>query len=544
MAKRKPASRPEAPPATSTSRPPSRWRTWLGRATLAVGVPVLFLLGIEGVLRVSGFGYDPHFFVRAEDSSVVGSNVEFGLGYFPKAIVRQPVENLFRQPKPAATYRIFLLGSSAAIGVPDAAFDFARVLGAMLDQTFPGTRFEVVITGLTATNSHVVLPIARECTRYDPDLFLLYVGNNEVIGPYGIQTDRRGRAPGLRTIRTGIALRKTKLGQLLQGIVERGSGQDEAYKEWRGMEMYSDTHVRSGAPELERIYANYRRNLEDICRTAGDAGADIVVCTVASNLVDSPPFGSLHREDLTDAELRDWNTFYRAGEAYYQEGDHANALEQFRRAAAIDDTHAALHFRMGQCHVHRGELEPALDELRRARELDTLRFRADDRLNAIVREVVARRRPASRAPGGLPGGLRGGSDARRGHPRQGAVLRTRAFHLRGQLRGGARDLPDCGGGIASRHPAARSRRPAASVARRLRPRPRLHALERVPDDRSDGQHAVVAATVHRTARSPADHGLLDGSHRRAAPPLAVPRRRSGSTTPTSRRCGRGPRTCC
>ena len=39
---------------------------------------------------------------------------------------------------------------------------------------------------MTAIDSHVTVEIARDCTAHQPDLFIVYLGNNEVVGP----TDR------------------------------------------------------------------------------------------------------------------------------------------------------------------------------------------------------------------------------------------------------------------------------------------------------------------------------------------------------------------
>jgi len=372
---------------SAASRPPNR-RLWLLRLLLAVGVPLLLLLALEGVLRLTGFGYNPDFFVEVPDSGLRGSNQEFGYRFFPKAVARKPVENAFYPRKPASTYRIFVLGSSAAIGVPNAAFNFGRVLGAMLELQFPGTRFEIITTGVTATNSHVVLPIARECARYDPDLFLLYLGNNEVIGPYGIQTSRHGKAPSLSTIRWGIAMRTSRIGQLLQHIGGRLAGQDKILDRWRGMTMYLDNHVGLGDPDLDRIYDNFEQNLTDIAAAAAASGARLLMCTVPSNLADSPPFGSRHGQELAADALATWEDLYGAGRAALAAGDTLAAVDRFQRALRIDGDYADLHFLLGRCYEHLGDVDNAVRAYDLARQHDTLRFRTDSRLNTIVRRVA------------------------------------------------------------------------------------------------------------------------------------------------------------
>ncbi len=63
----------------------------------------------------------------------------------------------FQQKKPQGTYRIFVLGESAAMGDPDPAYAFSRYLEVMLRLRYPSMKFEVVNTGSVAINSHVLL---------------------------------------------------------------------------------------------------------------------------------------------------------------------------------------------------------------------------------------------------------------------------------------------------------------------------------------------------------------------------------------------------
>ncbi|MEE8369051.1 MAG: hypothetical protein V3S30_12145, partial [Thermoanaerobaculia bacterium] len=113
------------------------------------------------------------------------TNRDFGLRFFQRSLVRSPVIQLIPSDKGENTFRIFVLGGSAAMGTPDASFGLSRVLEALLQETYPRLNFEVVNAAMTAVNSHVVNEIARSCARLKPDLFVIYMGNNEVVGPFG-----------------------------------------------------------------------------------------------------------------------------------------------------------------------------------------------------------------------------------------------------------------------------------------------------------------------------------------------------------------------
>ena len=67
-------------------------------------------------------------------------------------------------------------------------------------------KFEVVNTGSVAINSHVLLPIAKGLAKQRPDVFIIYSGNNEVVGPYGPGTALTSSGMSLPVIRASIFL--------------------------------------------------------------------------------------------------------------------------------------------------------------------------------------------------------------------------------------------------------------------------------------------------------------------------------------------------
>lgn len=81
-----------------------------------------------------------------------------------------------------------MLGSSAAYGDPEPAYGFCRQLEVLLNEHAAGTSFEVVNAAVTAMNSHVARRITKDRAVHEPDLFIVFMGNNEVIGPYGPPT--------------------------------------------------------------------------------------------------------------------------------------------------------------------------------------------------------------------------------------------------------------------------------------------------------------------------------------------------------------------
>ena len=132
-------------------------------------LPLLLLAALEITLRLAGYGFDPHFFkkmqIGGEDYYV--QNDAFSYRFFPPQNARNPGVLRMRAVKPPGTIRIFVFGESAAMGDPEPAYGPARYLEVQLRQKFPGTKFEIVNVAFTAINSHVIVPIARECARLD-----------------------------------------------------------------------------------------------------------------------------------------------------------------------------------------------------------------------------------------------------------------------------------------------------------------------------------------------------------------------------------------
>jgi tetratricopeptide (TPR) repeat protein len=359
-------------------------RRWLLLIASTLFVPVVVLGVVEALLRVAGVGYSTELLTPCTIQGVRAScyNLFFAAPFFPAGSVQTPRLYSIPNKKPAGTYRIFVLGESAAMGDPDPAYGFSRYLEVMLRERFPAMNFEVVNTGSVAINSHVVLPIARGLADRSPDLFIIYSGNNEVVGPYGPGTVLTSSGMSIPVVRSSIALRFTRIGQL---VTKLGAQK----KDWRGMEMFLDKQVRANSPLMDRVYENFTRNPRDTIAVGRDAEASVIVATAATNLEDCAPFASLHRENLSENDLRTWSATVQQAQDLEAAGSYAEALKVYLSAAKIDDQYAEVEFRIARCLKKLGDSRSAREHFLRARDLDTLRFRADSKINQISRAVAS-----------------------------------------------------------------------------------------------------------------------------------------------------------
>jgi tetratricopeptide (TPR) repeat protein len=329
--------------------------------------------------------------MRINGKDCLIENDRFGWRFFGPDMARTPFPFVIPKVKPPNTTRVFVFGESAAYGDPQPEFGLSRVLLALLEGRFPARHFEVVNTAMTAINSHVILPIARDCAAQQGDVWVIYMGNNEVVGPYGSGTVFGPQAANLALVRAGVAFKATRIGQALGNLVRHFQKRPLNQSEWGGMIMFLHNHVRQDDPRMATVYASFEHNLLDIIDTGLRSGAKVVAGTVARNLKDCGPFASDHRPGFPADELSRWDNFYHAGVQAQEAGRMADAIDSFREAAKIDDTFAEAHFRWGQCSLALGQDAEAARQFSMACDQDTLRFRADSRINQIIRQAASLR---------------------------------------------------------------------------------------------------------------------------------------------------------
>jgi tetratricopeptide (TPR) repeat protein len=372
-----------------------RLRAGLATALLIVLSPLAFVTAVEFGLRAVGFGYAPSLFRRIPGADAYTTNLDYAYQFFSREVAIRPAPVIFAAEKPEDGYRVFVVGGSAALGDFMPEYGLARILEVLLRDRHPGVEFEVVNAAVAAVNSHAVLPIVRDVARHDPDLVVFYIGNNEVVGPYGPGSVRAGSGtagatPGLLRVRVGLWARGLRLGQLIErALAGLSFGRSPEGPETSVAEDAARSLVRFDDPRLPPTRAHFRRNLEDMLDATTAAGASALVVTVGSNLRNFSPFASLYDRDLGRDEIAAFESAYAEGLARQKGGDCAGALDAYARAAAIDDEFAMVNFRRGTCLLGLGRVAEARQSLVRARDLDAGRYRADSSINAILRETAA-----------------------------------------------------------------------------------------------------------------------------------------------------------
>jgi tetratricopeptide (TPR) repeat protein len=358
---------------------------WLKRLGLVLLGPLLFFGLLEAGLRVAGYGDPVTFFrpVEIEGRTFTVENPYFGQRFFRRHLPRVPAWNLIPPPSPDVP-RIAIIGESAAQGYPLQKIGLASMLEAVLEIEYPGRRFDFINAAMTSINSHVLSDIVPEVIAQKPDVAIFYMGNNEVVGPYGPGTPFTAwlRSPAM--VWLDKSLRRTKVFQLLERAVLDAT-RSAPNRVWDGFQMFAQLPVPADSPALQDVYAAFERNLESMLDDLLAADVRVVLCTVAVNLADWGPAGS---ESLPVGSPA--LSSLEEGRSLLEQGRAAESLVPLVRAAGLAPQHAETRFLLGRAQQQTGDIPAARTSFEKARDLDLHRFRADSRINAIIREVAAR----------------------------------------------------------------------------------------------------------------------------------------------------------
>ena len=303
----------------------------------------------------------------------------------------------FPREKDDDSYRIFCMGGSTTHGRP--YYDpvsFCGWLRAYLNAADPTRNWEVINAGGVSFASYRVAKLMTELKHYQPDLFIVYSGQNEFLEErsYG----RLMKLPDwlinlnvtLSSLRTYTALThlidhirsaprsETQDRTTLSGDV------DEILNHTIGPESYHrDDFLK------QQVMTHFRLNMTRIVKIARSVNAEPLFIQPAINIKDMSPFKSEHREGMDEAERKQWQSLYQRARALHDAGELQRALPVYRQALEIDERYADLHFRMGQLLFEMERYDAAEKAFRRAVEEDIVPLRILNEMQQIVGQVAS-----------------------------------------------------------------------------------------------------------------------------------------------------------
>lgn len=358
---------------------------------IAFALPFAILLLIEISLRLAGYGNDLRLFKTDETGKFYYLNPQIGKRYFTQEInATNGNMDFFRKEKSPGTLRIFVLGSSTALGFPymyNGAFP--RMLKYRLQRHSPELNIEMVNLSMSAINSYAVLDMAKEISDYHPDAVLIYTGQNEYHGTLGVASSSRfGSHPFL--INLFVKSKQLRLMQLIYNTIytTKKTNTSTDLNLTLMERLASGQQIPFGSDKYESGLRQFERNMDQVLDLISSEKIPVFIGTLFTNKRGVHPFVSnLSNPGITS----EWNQLFEKGKLLLEKGDTLQAFGSFTAANKLDSTFAECHFRLGEIAYAKGDFITAKKHFNIAKELDQLRFRAPEAFNDIIRKVAINR---------------------------------------------------------------------------------------------------------------------------------------------------------
>ena len=290
------------------------------------------------------------------------------------------------------SYRVFTLGGSTTYGRPyDDATSFSAWLRAYLGAVDPDRRWEVVNCGGISYASYRVALLMEELVDYEPDLFVIYSGNNEFLER---RTYPELMAEPAALTRTRLVLQHSRLWSWARSLAGRGERQARERYELTG-EVNPLLNNSAGLEYYHRddafgqqVLDHYRFNLRRMVDLARASGAEVILVTVPVNEADFSPFKSEHGEGLSRDDRTRVARLLRDASDALAAGDGPGALPLADRALALDPRYAESHFVRGRALMATEAFVEAERSFARAIAEDICPLRASDEINEAIVEAA------------------------------------------------------------------------------------------------------------------------------------------------------------
>lgn len=370
------------------------WKTCLYASLLSAALLAIF----EGVLALAGvvparLGHDPLVGFTANSPLFVPSGTNTAgdrLRATAPAKRRFFNEQTFIDPKPARTVRIFCPGESTTYGHPyHDPTSFSGWLRELLPAAAPATQWDVINAGGISYASYRLAAMMQELVRYQPDVFIVYVGHNEFLEARTYAELRA--APAWRRELTNLALH-SRMAEVLLDLRDRvapPAGQLAGEVSTILDQSIGPSAYHRDEAQQRAIVEHYRLNLRRIIALARNAGAEVILVLPASSLRDCTPFKSQPSDGLPDAQAREAHARRTAGVADLRTHAIADAVSNLTEAVRIDPHHAQGQYALAESLDAAGRSEEARSHYIKARDEDIVPVRAVSPILAAVREIAA-----------------------------------------------------------------------------------------------------------------------------------------------------------
>lgn len=386
-------------PIRGADRSPGTTLSGSRRALFRVIVALLAvspLVACEVLLRFSDvrIADDPFLNFGQVDSYFVQKEID-GRRHYQVANreVYRERNTVFPVRKTPGTFRVFCLGGSASAGWPHPQEEiYTRYLQRALQATYPQRPVEVLNVSAHAYAAYRVRLIFEEVIEFEPDLIVIYSGNNEFLEKRVYGEEPAWWEPVSRALNRLHLVRRVKgssLGRRLwpDNTLLADERQHVAYEQWSKIEQLA-LELRQNPRQYQQVKNHYTFSIQSMVETAQNRQVPVILVSVPVNLRQWHP--NVSHQPLQGPTLQTWERLYRSGEGLLLQGDASSAVRRLQEAAGLAPFHAETHFALGRALERSGAYEAALQSYSRARDLDYNPFRAPSDLNQILRQIAGR----------------------------------------------------------------------------------------------------------------------------------------------------------
>ena len=281
----------------------------------------------------------------------------------------------FAAQKAPETYRVFALGGSASLGWPHAfTKSYPHFLQHKLKKLLPARDPEVHNLGGMMFPTYKVRILFEEIIEYEPDLILIYAGNNEFLDDalYLENPDQGGVAAG------------SSARPPLQRRADSFFGMDRRSISWS---FHKPNPVWTDPDQFATARDHYRHNLEAMAHACQKAGIPLLLLTVPANL-EWKPNVSVHEAGITPSQLELWKKNYAAGWRELEAERFEGAIDLLQQACEAGTKYAESWFYLGRALQGAERYQEAKQALEKALFLDAYPFRC--LFNEDIHEVAHR----------------------------------------------------------------------------------------------------------------------------------------------------------
>ncbi|MBN1586689.1 MAG: tetratricopeptide repeat protein [Candidatus Omnitrophica bacterium] len=281
------------------------------------------------------------------------------------------VPSTFPAVKSQNERRIFVVGGSVARWLETKRFE------ELLKESHPTLQFRIINCGMTSYDSYRESLVQKELLHYEPDLIILFSGNNEFFNP----------------VRLNLIL--YRLNKALSTFASYTAAQEMYFKLKTKLKLPS----HFGDPNTLR---SFERNINRMLRGAYLRGVPMAVCTLPTNFRDCPPRGNLplYKMDFVEAWL------------YQSKGELLRASKLWEAYVKRYPDSAHGYFQLARSQEELGLQTSANSSYIEAVRLDS-RGRCTPEKNEMLRRLAQEQHQilvdledwfGDRTPTGLPGG--------------------------------------------------------------------------------------------------------------------------------------------